>query len=59
VIGQIVHDADLRDEKFGRKEGFGIEEVLKGWEKLGIPDRQLLDRGIQLFEALFLSLSRK
>jgi len=57
VIGQIVHDADLLDEKFGRKEGFGIEEVLKGWEKVGIPDRQLLDRGIQLFEALFLSLS--
>jgi hypothetical protein len=57
VIGQIVHDADLLDEKFGRREGFGIEEVLKGWEKLGIPDRQLLDRGIQLFEALFLSRS--
>jgi hypothetical protein len=59
VIGQIVHDADLLDEKFGRKEGFGIEEVLKGWEKLGIPDDQLLERGIQLFEALFISLSGK
>jgi hypothetical protein len=57
VIGQIVHDADLLDEKFGRKEGFGIEGVLNGWQKLGIPDRQLLDRGIELFEALFLSLS--
>ena len=22
VIGQIIHDADLLDEKFGRKEGF-------------------------------------
>jgi hypothetical protein len=57
VIGQIVHDADLLDEKFGRKEGFGIEEVLKGWRRLDIPDKRLLDRGIQLFEALFLSLS--
>ena len=59
VIGQIVHDADLLDEKFGRKEGFGIEEVLKGWERQGIPDEELLERGMQLFEALFLSASKK
>jgi len=25
-MGQIVHDADLFDEKFGRKEGFGADE---------------------------------
>jgi hypothetical protein len=59
AIGQIVHDADLSDEKFGCKEGFGIDEVLKGWEKFGIPDKQLLDRGIELFEALFISTSHK
>jgi len=59
VIGQIVHDADLSDEKFGCKEGFGINEVLKGWEKSGIPDKQLLERGIELFEALFASPSGK
>jgi len=59
VIGQIVHDADLLDEKFGRKEGFGIQEVLKGWQKQSIPDSDILERGIQLFEALFVSLSEK
>jgi hypothetical protein len=59
VIGEIVHDADLLDEKFGRKEGFGIDEVLKGWEKQGIPDGELLKRGMQMFEALFLSPSGK
>jgi len=59
VIGQIVHDADLLDEKFGRKEGFGIQEVLKGWQKQGIADNEILERGIQLFEALFVSLSEK
>ncbi len=59
VIGQIVHDADLLDEKFGRKEGFGIQEVLKGWQKQGVPDIEILQRGMRLFEALFVSLSEK
>jgi hypothetical protein len=59
VIGQIIHDADLLDEKFGRKEGFGIDEVLNGWAKQGIPDSELLERGIQLIEALYHSVSGK
>ena len=59
VLGQIIHDADLLDEKFGRKEGFGVDEVLNGWAKLRIPDNELLERGIQLVEALYHSVSRK
>jgi len=58
VIGQIIHDADLLDEKFGRKEGFGVDEVLSGWAKQGIPDSELIERGIQLIEALYHSVSR-
>jgi hypothetical protein len=56
VIGEIIHDADLLDEKFARKEGFGIDQVLNGWAKLGIPDGKLLDRGIQLVEGLYHSV---
>lgn len=52
VIAQMIHDADLLDEKFGRKEGFGVDAVLDGWAKQGIPDRELLERGIQLIDAL-------
>jgi hypothetical protein len=59
VIGQIIHDADLLDEKFGRKEGFGVDEVLNGWAKLGVPDGKLLERGIQLIQALYSSVSGK
>jgi hypothetical protein len=59
VIGQIIHDADLLDEKFGRREGFGIDEVLNGWAKQGIPDHALLERGIQLIEALYHSIPGK
>ena len=59
VIGEIIHDADLFDEKFGRKEGFGIDEVLNGWAKQGISDTELLKRGMQLIEALYHSVSGK
>ena len=39
VMAQIVHDADLLDDKFGRKEGFGIVEVMKGWARQGLGDK--------------------
>src|SRR6516164_9585318 len=53
VIAEIIHDADLSDEKFGRKEGLGIDGVLKGWALQGIPDAELLQRGMQLMEGLY------
>lgn len=53
VISEIIHDADLADEKFGRKEGYGIDEILKGWVRQGISDQELLDRGMQLIEGLY------
>jgi len=45
VIGQIIHDADLLDDRFGRKEGFGVDEILKGWARQGIPDDKLWSAG--------------
>ena len=57
VISETIHDADLADGKFGRKEGYGIDEVLKGWARQGLSDRELLDRGMQLIEGLYHSLS--
>lgn len=57
VIAQVIHDADLLDEKFGRKEGFGIDKVLKGWAKKGVSDKELLERGIELIAAIYHSLS--
>ena len=53
VIAEIIHDADLSDEKFGRKEGLGIDQVLKGWARQGVPDAELLERGIQLMQGLY------
>lgn len=56
VMAEVVHDADLFDEKFGRKEGFGIDEVMKGWAREGLDDQELLKRGMQLADGLYKSL---
>ena len=53
VISEIIHDADIADDKFGRKEGYGVDEILKGWARQGISDQDLLDRGMQLIEGLY------
>jgi hypothetical protein len=56
IMAEIVHDADLLDEKFGRKEGFGIDGVMKGWAQQGLSDAELLKRGMQLAEGLYSSV---
>ncbi len=56
LIAQIIHDADLEDEKFGRREGEGLDKVLKGWATEGLADHELLRRGIELIEGLYHSL---
>jgi len=53
LIGQIIHDADLLDDRFGRKEGYGVDEILKGWAQQGISDDKLLERGMELIEGLY------
>ena len=59
VMGEIVHDADLFDEKFGRREGFGVDEVMKGWAQQNSSDSELLERGMQLAEGIYRSLGKK
>jgi hypothetical protein len=53
VIGQMIHDADLLDDRFGRREGYGVDEILKGWARQGLADEKLLDRGMELIEGLY------
>src|SRR5215831_4223217 len=50
-IGEMVNDADLDDDKFQRNECIGIGRVLKGWAREGLPDREILRRGFECFDA--------
>lgn len=56
-IAEIIHDADLGDEKFGRVEGLGLDRVLIGWAQQGVPDEEILRRGMELIEGLYQSVS--
>jgi hypothetical protein len=57
IIAEIIHDADLADEKFGRIEGLGLDRVLIGWAQQGISDDELLRRGMELIEGLYRSVT--
>src|SRR5439155_23433937 len=58
-IGEMIHDADLEDSKFQRSECIGIDRVLKGWAKEGVPDDEILRRGFGGFDALYAFLQRR
>jgi len=58
-IGEMIHDADLDDARFQRIEAVGIDRVLKGWAKDGLPDEEILRRGFQCFDALYTFLHRR
>ena len=57
-IGEMIHDADLDDARFQRVEAVGIDRVLKGWAKEGLPDEEILRRGFDCFDALYSFLQR-
>jgi hypothetical protein len=58
-IGEMIHDADLDDARFQRVECVGIDRVLKGWAKQGLPDEEILRRGFECFDALYAFLQRR
>ena len=58
-IAEMIHDADLDDDKFQRKECVGIDRILKGWAKQGLPDKEILRRGFECFDALYSFLQRR
>ena len=58
-IGEMIHDADLDDDKFQQPEAIGIDRMLKGWAKQGLPDDEILRRGFECFDALYAFLHRR
>jgi hypothetical protein len=57
-IAELIHDADLEDEKFHRIEGFGVEQIFKGWAKQGLADQQILSKGFECFDGLYALFKR-
>jgi hypothetical protein len=59
AMGEIIHEIDLRDGRYGHPETAGIDAVLKGWLLAGLADPELEAHGVALFEGLYADLSRR
>jgi len=59
ALAEIVHDLDLKDERFGRGETEGVRQVLDGITLATDDDEKRLERGGALFDDLYRSLQRK
>jgi hypothetical protein len=53
AIGEMVHDIDLKDAKFGREETAGIAGLIGGIVLAHSDDEQRLARGAAVFEDLY------
>jgi hypothetical protein len=58
-IAEMIHDADLEDEKFQRPECLGLDRIFKGLARLGSSDRVILSKGFECFDALHAALRAK
>jgi hypothetical protein len=56
AIAEIVHDVDLKDEKFGRPEAAGVAAVLAGVARVNASDADRLQQGGAIFEGLYAQL---
>jgi len=52
-IAEIVHDLDVKDDKYGNPEATGVEEILMGIRKTAKNDGDALERGMAVFEMLY------
>ena len=55
AIGEIVHDLDLKDEKYGRPETPGIKSLIAGLLRTQANDEKRLMQALPLFDALYAS----
>jgi hypothetical protein len=53
AIGEIVHDIDLKDAKFGRDEVAGVAHLLDGLAGPGRSDAERIERGTVLLDSLY------
>ncbi|PWT90831.1 MAG: chromate resistance protein [Blastocatellia bacterium] len=54
-IAEIVHDIDLKDDKFHRLEAAGINAIINGLSKTLRNDRRLLQQTAAIFDGLYSS----
>jgi hypothetical protein len=58
-LGEIVHDIDLKDDKFHRLEAAGLNAIINGLSGNLRNDRKLLQQAAVIFDALFALLDKQ
>lgn len=56
-IAKIVHDLDMKDNKYETAEAKGLEDILEGIRKTAKNDHDILEKGIAIFEMLYAARS--
>jgi hypothetical protein len=59
ALAEIVHDIDLKEQKFGRPETAGLAHLIAGMAMLHRDDEVRLSQGSALFEDLYTYFQRK
>ena len=59
AIGEIIHDIDLKDGKYGRAEAAGVRSLIAGISASGTADEDRIARGTALLDDLYRSFSGK
>jgi hypothetical protein len=54
-IGRIVHDLDLKEERYSEPEAPAVARLVDGLRRMHEDDAELLERGSSIFEALYQS----
>jgi hypothetical protein len=57
AISEIIHDIDLKDDKYGREEVAGVRSLIAGIAASSTDDQQRLARGSALLDDLYSSFA--
>lgn len=58
-LGEIVHDVDLKDDKFQRLEAAGLNAVINGLSEAFADDRKRMQQATVIFDSLFRLLDKQ
>ena len=59
AIGEIVHDIDLKDDKFARPETGGIKTLIAGIAMANAEDEARIEAGAAIFDNLYAYFRKK
>jgi len=59
ILAEIVHEADIKDQKFAREEARGIDLALRALLSAIKDDHEALAQGMTLFDGLYATVGER